>query len=452
MTLVYLPAAATRALILQAVPEYLNALDDAAFRPLVPYLPASHARALHPRQTLVEGIRGSGKSFWYTCLLDPVLRERLARQRDDFPIDPAMKIFPGFGEAVRPDDYPDRQSFAALMQKCSVGAIWRAILAHHLLDADQKPALPDWERRVRWIQENSEQTSRAFLQLEQRLEQKDEQRLILFDAIDRTSDHWRTMRRMARELLQSLLEFRSFRHLHIKVFIRPDLLSDPGITDFPDSSKLIGNKERLIWPPRDLYNLLWHLLGNAPDGEEFRNACQERFGLRWTQQKEFWRLPTPLQIDEERQKQVFHALTGPFMGRDRKRGMPHTWLPDHLGDANGQISPRSFLAAIRHAARHAESGSDPIPLPGESLRFGLQQASAVRVQEIKEDHPWVEPLFEPMAGQTVPMVGEEIEKLWQRHGSLERIKKGREEDTLRRLPRQLDLPGIRQELQEIGLF
>ncbi|MBF0422398.1 MAG: metallophosphoesterase [Magnetococcales bacterium] len=446
------PTDTARALILQAIPESLNTLDDAASGPLIPYLPAAHARALDPRQALVEGMRGSGKSFWYFCLLDPTLRAGLVRQREDFPLGPSIKIYPGFGEATRQDDYPDKELFSELAQQCSPDDVWRAIIAHHFLEADQIPPLSGWEERVRWIRDHGEEMSRALVELEQRLASRKEQRLILFDALDRTADQWHTMRRMASRLLSLLLEFRSFRCLHLKVFARPDLLSDPDVTAFPDSSKLIANKECLTWPPRDLYNLLWHLLSNARDGEWFRETCEKEFGLRWSQQQGLWLVPVPMRIDEKLQKQIFHALTGPFMGEDRKRGLPSTWLTNHLEDAFGQISPRSFLSAIRWAARHERSESSLYPLSGAALRFGIVKASEVRVGELKEDFPWVVHFFHPLAGQKVPIAFEDLTRLWEQSDSLPRAKNVQVENSRGYFPNLPDLLSVRQELEKIGVF
>ena len=75
-----------------------------------------------------------------------------------------------------------------------------------------------------------------------------------------------------------------------------------------------------------------------------RNICQNiELGTVWSVAQE-------MKSESEAQKKAFEALAGPWMGRDKRRGVPYTWSVGHLADGRGQTSPRSFLAAIRQAA------------------------------------------------------------------------------------------------------
>jgi hypothetical protein len=103
------------------------------------------------------------------------------------------------------------------------------------------------------------------------------------------------------------------------------------------------------------------------------------------------------------------------MGRDRRRGFPYTWLPNHLGDARRQVSPRSFLAALRHAAEDTARADQEYALHYESIKRGVQQASKIRVQEIQEDYPWVQKVLEPLSGISVPCSFEEIQQIWDKN-------------------------------------
>ncbi|MBF0173906.1 MAG: metallophosphoesterase, partial [Magnetococcales bacterium] len=456
MSAVHFPAADTRRLIVAAIPEWLNAQDDLASRKMVPFLPASHARALHFRVPLVVGIRGSGKSLWCSILGNIEQRNKLIRQINDFSIDPSVQVYTGFAEQGNPGDFPGRGVLADLMAKFPLPDIWRAIMAHHVLETEQKPPFYGWEQRVRWVREHRESIDNAFYQTDEQLRDKKQHRLVLFDALDRTADDWGTMQRMLKELLMLLLEFRSFQAIHPKAFVRPDLLSDPAVTAFPDSSKLIANKESLLWPPRDLYNLLWHLLANhAAGGDRFRAVCEREFGLPWHQEEGLWLIPDALRIEEPRQRQVLHAITGPFMGRDPKRGIPYTWLVNHLADSLQQISPRSFLAAVRKAAQGDLSEPRVYPLQGDDIRLGVQEASRIRVAEVEEDVPWVAQLMKPLAGLIIPASFNEIAKRWQDDDSLERIRKGSAQGNRRLYPRRMDLEGeagVGRDLEELGIF
>ena len=100
------------------------------------------------------------------------------------------------------------------------------------------------------------------------------------------------------------------------------------------------------------------------------------------------------------------------MGKDKRRGFPYSWLPSHLGDARGEVSPRSFLAALRFAAQDTERNEQAYLLHYESIKRGVQEASAIRVRELQEDYPWINTLSEPLKGRSVPCSFEDIRTVW----------------------------------------
>ena len=81
-----------------------------------------------------------------------------------------------------------------------------------------------------------------------------------------------------------------------------------------------------------------------------------------------------------------------------------------------QTSPRSFLAAIRRACddslekyRNAEYA-----IHYESIKTGVQAASEIRVNEMKEDNPWASDLLTLLKKVTVPCLFEDVQVLWGR--------------------------------------
>ena len=110
------------------------------------------------------------------------------------------------------------------------------------------------------------------------------------------------------------------------------------------------------------------------------------------------------------------------MGRGPKRGFPYTWIPNHLADTEGRVSPRSLLAALRTAA--------------------------------EEDYPWMHRVLEPLAGMVVPCAFGEIEQCW-RHGNvLARLAEEVEQDEVKLPPRHLahGADGVRQDLESLSIF
>ena len=142
------------------------------------------------------------------------------------------------------------------------------------------------------------------------------------------------------------------------------------------------------------------------------------------------------------------------MGKDRRRGFPYTWIPGHLADAAGNVSPRSFLAAIRAAAIDT---AEKYPhhewaLHYESIKRGVQVASDIRVAELREDYPWVNALMQPLKGLIVPAAFESVRGLWD--GVIGQIQRRVQDGEERLPPAHLeDGPdGLRFDLEQLGIF
>ncbi|MFW5640669.1 MAG: hypothetical protein ACOC0H_05855 [Thermodesulfobacteriota bacterium] len=421
------------------------------------FTPAGHARALHPDAMLVVGIRGAGKSFWWAVLQDAEHRRMVANVMPKSGIKEGTRISTGFGERPSPVDYPGKDTLVQLCDRFEPRHVWRAIVLRKITKsgASGSPSTAkSWPEAVKWAQEHPEEVERTLYQADQELE-KEGEHLILFDALDRTADDWPTMLKIIRGLLQVILEFRSYRRIRLKAFVRPDHLEDAKTADFPDASKVLSLKVELRWPRSDLYGLLWQYLGNEPGkGELFREGCQKILDLSWDRYEGVWTVPTKLKIDEEAQRNVFHAVTGLWMGRDRRRGFPYTWLPNHLGDAEGQVSPRSFLAAIRYAARDNPRSDYPYALYYESIKRGVQEASRIRVREMQEDYPWVDILMKPLSGLTVPCRFEEIIRRWEENNILDSLQKDIADAEVKLPPAHLGegSEGVRNDLEALGVF
>lgn len=413
--------------IRSGIKETSAVLDQAqatSSRPIAfTYVPPSHARALEPDATLVEGIRGAGKSFWFSLLASP---QHLSFVRDGFPearLPERLKVAQGFGMGLSIAQAPNAETLADLVDSGFRGrSIWRAVVAHHAGIRGTFGSLKGWTERVRWIQDNAEAFAHALEAADQRLADKGETLLVLFDALDRMGDDWQHVHQLAKGLLQVALDLRSTRAIRCKVFARPDLLQNANVTSFADYSKLLANKASLVWQRADLYALLFQCLGNAAVSRQplaaWLGQAEAGMGLKASGD---WAVPTSLRKDEERQEALFERIAGKAMGSSIKRGKPYTWLVNHLQDGLNQVSPRSFLAALGKAA--AETADDhQLPLDYRGIQRGVQEASQIRVQEITEDYPWVATVMAPLRGNlTVPCSISDIDKIWKSDQTLGRL-------------------------------
>lgn len=312
---------------------------------------------------------------------------------------------------------------------------------------------------------------RLFEHEDARLNEEGRHFVVLYDALDRAADEWRSMYRIIRGLLQTALDMRSFRRIRMKIFLRTDQLDKAEVGDFPDASKVLSSAVELDWPRHELYGLLWHRLGNAASvSEEVREMLSSVVGPSWPHHTshvpprgrqavdghDFWQVLRSLVSDESIQRKTFHAITGEWMGKDRRRGFPYTWIPNHLGDTEGKVSPRSFIAALKSAAentmeQHPNHGN---ALHYDSIKRGVQRASEIRVAELKEDYPWVDQLLKSLHGMVTPCDFADIAERWAERDALERLRGAIEFMDVKLPPSRIEEgpDGVRLDLESLHVF
>ncbi|MFD2233475.1 hypothetical protein [Phaeospirillum tilakii] len=411
------------------------------------YLPLSHLKALRLDAHVVVGGRGVGKSFWTAALQSGPLRAAIGTavpELDD------LDIRIGFANTDAIESYPNADLFARLLD---LGAepydIWRAVILRWVAErAGRAIPVDKWDATIGWLKEEPEEASRLMATA------RSWRGLILFDALDRTSRDWQRMDQIVRGLLNAVLWLKSSAPtLAAKVFLREDQ-AERTVFNFPDASKLLATKAELTWARHDLHGMLWQRLINAPGthGEYLRAVCATAAALPSGEIGRLKPLPAEMKRESDAQRRAFEALAGPWMGRDRRRGVPYTWSVGHLSDARGQTSPRSFLAAIRQAADDSRERYDnyKYALHYESIKRGIQKASEIRVNEIAEDYPWVPEVLSALEGLNVPCEGEVILARWQAA-----FPAGPQAIPSDRLPPQhagRGWDGIREDLQRLGLI
>lgn len=438
-----------------------NSLDQAEGSPVRPpaftYVPPSHARALDPEATLVEGIRGAGKSFWWAQLASASHRQFVQTAFPEVRFDSKLRVARGFGTGLKTTEAPSAEVLAQLIETYRPRSIWRAVLAFHAGFGGDFGNLKRWSERVHWIQSHPEDFDELLDQADQELDARGETLLILFDALDRLAEDWKQINPLAKALLQVALDARSTRRIRFKVFLRPDILQDPAITGFPDFSKLLAHKAALDWRRADLYALFFQCLGNTEaGGSDFRDLVKKISGVSLIEKGTGWVLPPALRSDESLQELTFIELAGKAMGSSTKRGKPYTWLVNHLQDGLSQVSPRSFFAALRTAAEETPDDFQ-LAIDYRAIQTGVQKASQIRVQEItREDYPWVDLVMAPLYGNlTVPCETKEFEKIWKQHNTLagleEKLKTGKAAVKLPPQNLELGATGILRDLELLGI-
>lgn len=387
-------------------------------KPTEIYVPLLHNKALLPEVSIVEGMRGAGKSFWTAVLADDNSRalvsgvaniERLSQ----------LVVKLGFGLDLENKNFPTSKRIASLInQGCIADDIWMSVLLRHALKVlnKQAPFQDDVDAAALWVKANRDKADRYLAESDSELARQGLMLLLLFDSLDRLADDWTNIRAILSAALQLGLECRTRRAIRFKFFLRPDMVEeDDELWRFADSSKLLHGKGELAWRPNDLFGLiLLHLANSKNIGQTFRDENKERHRLEWREVDNVFSLPKNLTAGEQPLRKIIESLAGPWMGTTAKRGFTFTWIPTHLSDAKGRLSPRSILLAFRHAAEWTEERhpNHKTALHYEGIQQGVVEASKIRIGEIKEDYPWVGPLLEALKGATVPLTVGELTARW----------------------------------------
>ncbi|MCB2262409.1 MAG: hypothetical protein LGR52_05645 [Candidatus Thiosymbion ectosymbiont of Robbea hypermnestra] len=471
------PAEAVRG-SLDDLPETLAATTEQP-NPRELFVVPGHERALDPDSTLVVGDRGTGKSFWSAALNGDLTRRLIAAQLPRLKLD-RVDVSWGFSVATHNQTHPSRRVLQQLWAEFDAEDIWRSVILHQLADRYDEPLATDtWAERVHYVVADPEREERLRDRISEHLREKRRRHLIIFDALDRTGSDWKAIRGLVRGLLQVCLDLQGLAGIQAKLFMRPDMWEDKRIWQFPDSSKLHHGRVNLEWRRADLYGLLFHWLSNHADGgEPFRDWLDREHRLPFeaepAEEISVYPIPKRLRQDESLQQKVLHGMATRYMGTNARRGRTYTWLPNHLADAKGQVSPRSFLIAIREAHRDTQSRGHKEVLHWDGIKRGVQDASRVRVTELGEDYPWIQEVLAPLKGQTVPCRDQDIEHRWVEAGVVEAIDRDQatalertqvqsdhdeEDDRFFLPPHALDAPGsdrperaLLQELERIGVI
>ena len=143
-----------------ALRDSLPAVDQAGAddtrSPGFTFVPPSHAKALDIDSSVVEGIRGAGKSFWWAHLASAEHRRYVAAALQDIRLGSAFEAVQAFGAQSVSTRAPSPDVLAALLKSHPARAIWRTVLAHNAGFGATFPASANWAGRVQWVAERPE--------------------------------------------------------------------------------------------------------------------------------------------------------------------------------------------------------------------------------------------------------------------------------------------------------
>jgi hypothetical protein len=370
------------------------------------YFPRSHAAVLDPERSLVVGNRGMGKSFWANALVQPETRARIVQSMPESRLGQgSVEIVYGFAEGEGNVGVSREELGLLLDGGSAVETIWRAVTLPKVAELSGRTVPDRLVDRLAWVQSNPADVRDLLRGADQTLAERNSRLVFVFDQLEQLSDDLQRRLQLIQGILRLALAYKSYGRLRLKVFMRPDQKADDRVFAFPDASKISGEAVYLDWRPTDLYGLLYSRLRRA-EREAF-DAIATEAAISMASAELPSDLPISLIDDERPQHRLFDHIAGQFMGSSKKRGFPYTWLVLHLADARNQVSPRTFLRAITFAA-----GFTPAPevtaIDRKGIHEGVNEAAKNRVDDLKEDYPWVPPVLQKLSGLLVPCATHEI--------------------------------------------
>jgi hypothetical protein len=383
--------------------------------PAIIFAPSSHANALDPGRALVIGNRGVGKSFWSAVLFHRETRAKVAGQYPRLRLNSVEAVL-GFHEDAGKDEGP-APSQNILQRLLSIGTqpenIWRAVLVKSVAERVQTEIPSSFEETVAWTLENVEGTESLLRKADQEYVKDGKIFVVIFDALDRLGRDWNTISALSEGILRFALDVRGFKAIRAKIFMRTDQANDDSLFRFADASKLKADSVKLEWQRVELFGLLYNqLLFQKSSADALMRIAAEIIDGN---------IAKGLLEIEEQQEEVFYAIAGEFMGAGAKRGRTYSWLYDHLADAFAETSPRSFLTAIQRAANHHPAPIETA-IDHNGIRAGVQDASVVRVAQLKEDYDWIDSVIQPLQDLEVPCDPGIFKKRWLERKTVDKIR------------------------------
>lgn len=231
---------------------------------------------------------------------------------------------------------------------------------------------------------------------------------IVYDELDRICGNYENLFGYIRSLLDFWFRHNNrFTNIKAKIFLRSDLYNAKSLR-FVDASKMGGYRLELNWDTRSLYRLLVKRMANA--GSDETNLYLESVPglLQLKKNGELGYLPND---SEDAFRLLIDKMIGRYMGKNAKCGISYTWVPNHIQDANGEITPRAFLKCFTFAAGAMLNNENDISsLEGDRillptrLHGAVEKVSIDRVKELtQEEYQWLQNLIILLNKKTVLM-------------------------------------------------
>lgn len=375
------------------------------------YPPKEQIGALDPDVTLVLGPRGSGKTALFRALTQFELSGTLSDLNQKARILPhcdwhAVELFT---DKMFPNQTQLRTFFeTGRLTEDQGHNFWQGLLIRSLwpkLDPRAKKELArlhNAESTTDAIMEVSNalanEASGALDRLDNSLEVDGRLLFIGFDELDLLVH--RNGRAAATLVSFWASRWRRWKGIRAKLFLRSDIYRRFVGEGGADLAKLSANRFMLKWSDESLMAMLVKRILNTdfPAWKRFLHILKrdvvenQLLGVSLISEK-----PSDLY-------RVVHAILGPYMGANRKKGASEKWILEHIKDCQGNASPRSLVRMFESAAdlqmAQPNNAQTNIIVDPAFIRQALTRVSNDHVSASVDEWPWLLGLQERLSKWT----------------------------------------------------
>lgn len=373
------------------------------------YPPKEQLGALDPDVTLILGPRGSGKTALFRAVTEFGLTDALREQNPKARIHPNCIWHPVSLYTKRFPNQTQLRSFfeSANLTEDQANDFWQGILVRSLwsqLDARGQTELDGLDKAEATTtalleagQTLSVQAAGALDRLDDRLEAAGQILFAGFDELDLLVH--RNGRAAATLVGFWASRWRRWKGVRAKLFLRSDIYRRFVDEGGADLAKLAANRFELKWSDEALMSMLVKRILNT-DLAVWRKTLHLN-GKRDVVDHSL--LGATLASDKISDlHRVIHAILGPYMGANKKKGASEKWILEHIKDCQGNGSPRSLVKMLEQAADRqlAEGFDSDVVLDPAFVRQALTAVSNDHVKSSMDEWPWLPGLIDRLSKWT----------------------------------------------------
>lgn len=351
---------------------------------------------------IITGAKGSGKTALFNVLKCPEYAHKLAKYvevKSDF-IDktkwitgldssgdfPSQANFRGIGNS-------ERRVFYSVFWKIMAVKVLKEIIINAYLNQYPSYLNKIFDCRyseIKNIISNDlsidESLSELFIDLDSRLNQKNETVIITYDALDYCIDA--ELRGVfISELINLWAEMNiRLKNIKSKIFLREDIYKNE-VSGITDKIKLNNYRTLINWDYDHLLAIVWkRMLESNNTLKMIIEKTLQKNSYSLVYSEDVGLIPTP---NPEINKLILREIIGDKMGKGNK-AYTYNWISYRLSDTNDNIVPRSILKLFSVAAKNEISDGKQLVsklITPRALENSVNEVSEDRITDMGEEYP-----------------------------------------------------------------